>query len=152
MSKRRQSRLSLVALLAATAILALGAAPGRAATGGASGYTASAAAGELAFSPWRVAGASWYGGPSMWGATTACGQTLRPSTLGVANKTLPCGTAVKFRYHGRVLITRVIDRGPYVSGRSWDFTAAASEALGFEGVGRVRYAIATSFARAGAPR
>jgi rare lipoprotein A len=83
----------------------------------------------------------------MWGRDTACGETLRPKTLGVAHKSLPCGTTVKFVYRGRALITRVIDRGPYVSGRAWDLTQAASEALGFEGVGQVRYAIATNLAR-----
>ena len=36
----------------------------------------------------------------------------------------------------------MIDRGPYVDGRAWDLTKAASDALGFEGVGRVRYAVA----------
>jgi rare lipoprotein A len=137
--------------LALAAILALmaGAASGaKAATGGASSTTAEASEdGELAFSPFRYAGASWYGGPSMWGNKTACGQTLRPHTLGVAHKTLPCGTTVKFVYHGHVLVTQVIDRGPYVKGRAWDFTKAASEALDFEGVGRVRYAIALSYAR-----
>ena len=102
---------------------------------------------ELSFTPYRYAGASWYGGPSMWGRTTACGRTLRPSTLGVAHKTLPCGTTVKFLYHGRTLVTQVIDRGPYVKGRAFDLTQAASEALGFEGVGRLRYAVALSYAR-----
>jgi len=137
--------LALAALLALMAGAATGA---KAETGGASSYTASAPAGsELAFSPFRYAGASWYGGPGMWGRSTACGRTLRPSTLGVAHKSLPCGTTVKFVYHGRVLITQVIDRGPYVDGRAWDFTQAASEALGFEGVGRVRYAVALSYAR-----
>jgi rare lipoprotein A len=119
-----------------------------AATGGASSASG-AAEGDLAFSPYRYAGASWYGGPSMWGRKTACGQTLRPKTLGVAHKTLPCGTTVKFAYHGHVLVTQVIDRGPYVKGRAWDFTAAASEALALEGVGRVRYAVALSYARVG---
>lgn len=137
--------------LALAAILALmaGAATGaKAATGGAGSYTATAPdGGELAFSPFRYAGASWYGGTSMWGRKTACGQTLRPSTLGVAHKALPCGTTVKFVYHGRALVTQVIDRGPYVNGRAWDFTQAASEALGFGGVGRVRYAIALNYAR-----
>jgi rare lipoprotein A len=94
----------------------------------------------------RTAGASWYG-PGLWGNHTACGQTLRPNTLGVAHKTLPCGTTVKFVYHGKALITQVIDRGPYVRGRAWDLTAAASEALGLEGVGQVRYAVATNLAR-----
>lgn len=137
--------LALAAILAMMAGLATGA---KAATGGASGYTATAPdGGELAFSPFRYGGASWYGGPSMWGRQTACGATLRPSTLGVAHKTLPCGTTVKFVYHGHVLVTQVIDRGPYVKGRAWDFTKAASEALGFEGVGRVRYAVALNYAR-----
>jgi rare lipoprotein A len=118
----------------------------KASTGGASGPTAGSSGEEIAFSPYRYAGASWYGGPSLWGNETACGQTLRPHTLGVAHKTLPCGTTVKFVYHGHVLVTQVIDRGPYVKGRAWDLTKAASEELGLEGVGRVRYAVALNYA------
>jgi rare lipoprotein A (peptidoglycan hydrolase) len=137
--------LALAALLALFAGMATGA---KASTGGASSFSASSSEGsELAFTPFRYAGASWYGGTSMWGRSTACGQTLRPRTLGVAHKSLPCGTTVKFVYHGHVLITKVIDRGPYVTGRAWDFTQAASEALGFEGVGRVRYAVAIDYTR-----
>lgn len=137
--------LVLAAALALLAGLATGA---KAATGGASSLTPAApASGAIAFSSYRYAGASWYGGPSLWGHRTACGNTLRPKTLGVAHKRLPCGTTVKFVYHGHVLITHVIDRGPYVKGRAWDFTKAASEALGFPGVGRVRYAVAIGYAR-----
>ena len=148
MTTIRQNTLRWALLLAALLALMAGAATGaKASTGGASSTTASSAGGELAFSPFRYAGASWYGGPSMWGRTTACGRTLRPSTLGVANKTLPCGSTVKFVYHGRALVTQVIDRGPYVKGRAFDLTQAASEALGFEGVGRLRYAVALSYAR-----
>ncbi len=136
-----------LALAAVLALLAGAATGAKAATGGASSTAASAAeADDLAFGPFRYAGASWYGGPSMWGRKTACGRTLRPSTLGVAHKTLPCGTTVKFVYHGHALVTQVIDRGPYVKGRAWDFTQAASEALDFDGVGRIRYAIALSYA------
>jgi rare lipoprotein A (peptidoglycan hydrolase) len=135
--------LVLAVLLAVFAGAATGA---KASPGGAASYTASAPdGGELAFSPFRYAGASWYG-PGLWGNKTACGSTLRPSTLGVAHKTLPCGTTVKFVYHGRALVTQVIDRGPYIHGRAWDLTKAASDALGFEGVGRVRYAIALNYA------
>jgi rare lipoprotein A len=94
----------------------------------------------------RSAEASWYG-PGLWGNKTACGQTLRPNTLGVAHKTLPCGTTVKFVYHGHALITQVIDRGPYIKGRAWDLTQAASEALDLEGIGNVRYAVALTLAR-----
>lgn len=150
MTTIKQDTLRWALVLAALLALMAGAATGaKASTGGAAttAPTAAASEGVLAFSPFRYAGASWYGGPSMWGRSTACGQTLRPGTLGVAHKTLPCGTTVKFVYHGHVLVTRVIDRGPYVKGRAWDFTQAASEALGLEGVGRVRYAVALAYAR-----
>jgi rare lipoprotein A (peptidoglycan hydrolase) len=143
-----QTTLRWALVLAAVLALMAGAATGaKAETGGASSYAPGASqGGEIAFSPFRYAGASWYGGPTMWGRSTACGQTLRPHTLGVANKTLPCGTTVKFVYHGHALVTRVIDRGPYVKGRAFDLTKAASEALGFRGVGRLRYAVALSYA------
>jgi hypothetical protein len=147
MTTIKQTSLRWAVLLAAMLALMAGAATGAKASTGGAGPTASAPGADLAFSPFHYAGASWYGGPSMWGRSTACGKTLRPSTLGVAHKTLPCGTTVKFVYHGRVLVTQVIDRGPYVDGRAWDFTKAASEALGFDGVGRVRYAVALSYAR-----
>ncbi len=142
-------------------VLALAIAPGAgAATGGATAIPVAAEAGEgttttasmpfeeaeLSFTPFRFAGASWYGGRSMWGRHTACGQVLRPSTVGVANKRLPCGTPVKFIWRGRSIVAPVIDRGPYVRGRAWDLTSAAAEALGFEGVGRIRYAVAVRYA------
>ena len=41
----------------------------------------------------------------------------------------------------------MIDRGPYVKGRAWDLTAAASEALASKASGQVRYAVALSYAR-----
>jgi rare lipoprotein A (peptidoglycan hydrolase) len=146
MTTIKQTSLRWAVCLAAMLALMAGAATGaKASTGGASS-TASAPGADLAFSAFRYAGASWYG-PGLWGNKTACGATLRPSTLGVAHKTLPCGTTVKLVYHGHALVTRVIDRGPYVKGRAFDLTQAASEALGFEGVGRVRYAVAHSYAR-----
>jgi hypothetical protein len=82
----------------------------------------------------RPAGASYYG-PGLYGNGVACGGTLWPDTLGVANKTLPCGTMVKLRYRGRSVTVPVIDRGPYVAGRSYDLTAATKARLGFPGVG-----------------
>jgi len=68
--------------------------------------------------------------------TTSCG-TLRPTTLGVAHKTLPCGTKVAFFYRGRSITVPVVDRGPYRRGFTWDLTEAAAEKLGFEGIGKV---------------
>jgi rare lipoprotein A (peptidoglycan hydrolase) len=158
-----------IALLAgALAVLAFATSPGaQAATGGAAsavpvsaeeeapteeGTTVAASAfneAELSFTPYRIAGASWYGGKTMWGRHTACGQILRPSTIGVANKTLPCGTPVKFVWHGHSVIAPVIDRGPYVTGRSWDLTSAAAESLEFEGIGRIQYAVAIEYAAKG---
>ena len=78
--------------------------------------------------------ASYYG-PGLYGATLACGGILRPDTLGVANKTLPCGTKVSLRYHARSITVTVIDRGPYVAGREFDLTAATKTRLGFPGLG-----------------
>ena len=82
----------------------------------------------------RHAVASWYG-PGFYGGRTACGQTLEPGTLGVANKTLPCGTKVTLRYHGHQATVPVIDRGPYVAGRDYDLTAATKSRLGFGSTG-----------------
>ncbi len=118
-----------------------------AATAAAAEVTASY--GGLAFTPFKVAGASWYGGKTMWGRSTACGQVLRPTTVGVANKTLPCGTPVKFVWHGHSIVAPVIDRGPYVKGRAWDLTSAAAEALEFEGIGQIHYAVAIEYASKG---
>ena len=59
----------------------------------------------------RLRRATWYG-PGLYGNRTACGQTLRRSTLGVAHRTLPCGTPVTF-YHRGPLRDRERDRpGP----------------------------------------
>jgi hypothetical protein len=149
--RRAPKRLRWAASLAALSILAFGAGSAQAGPGGASPVASTTAGQDLVFSPFRSAGASWYG-PGLYGNRTACGQTLRATTIGVAHRNLPCGTVVKFVYHGRAVLAPVIDRGPYVKGRAWDLTAAASEALEFEGVGMVRYAVAVSYARAGAAR
>jgi rare lipoprotein A len=82
---------------------------------------------------YRNALASWYG-PGLYGNGVACGGTLTPSTIGVANKTLPCGTKVKFRYHGHSVTAPVIDRGPYSGNREFDLTEATKNKLHFPGV------------------
>ncbi len=81
--------------------------------------------------------ASWYG-PTATGQTTACGVPLTRWTLGVAHRTLPCGTPVALYYKGRTVVVPVIDRGPYVKGRTWDLTHATFVALaGDDGLIRV---------------
>jgi rare lipoprotein A (peptidoglycan hydrolase) len=85
---------------------------------------------------YRPAEASYYG-PGLYGNGTACGQTLTPSTVGVANKTLPCGSKVTLRYHGNTVTVPVIDRGPYAGNREYDLTAATKAKLGFGSTGTV---------------
>jgi rare lipoprotein A len=85
---------------------------------------------------YRRALASWYG-PGLFGNKLGCGGTLSAGSLGVANKSLPCGTKVTIRHRGRVVRVPVIDRGPYVGGREYDLTAATARKLGFSGHGPV---------------
>jgi hypothetical protein len=73
--------------------------------------------------------ATWYG-PGFYGRRTACGQRLRKATLGVAHKTLPCGTLVELFKDGRTVTVPVIDRGPFRRGTSYDLTYATAQALG----------------------
>lgn len=75
--------------------------------------------------------ASWFG-PGFYGNKTACGQTMSPTIVGVANRTLPCGTLVKFAYKGHTLTVPVVDRGPYAKGIEWDLTAGAAQELGLQ--------------------
>ncbi len=72
--------------------------------------------------------ATWFG-PGFYGKKTACGQTMSPVIVGVANRTLPCGTLVLVDYRGHALTVPVIDRGPYSHGATWDLTAGAASAL-----------------------
>ncbi len=83
--------------------------------------------------------ATWYG-PGFFGNRTACGQRLTRTTVGVAHKTLPCGSKVVLRYKGSYVRTTVIDHGPYANGAKWDLTQATAEALGFEYTDEVRVA------------
>ncbi|HVF52806.1 MAG TPA: septal ring lytic transglycosylase RlpA family protein [Actinomycetota bacterium] len=75
--------------------------------------------------------ATWYG-PGFYGNSTACGQRLDYGTLGVAHRTLPCGTKVSVYYRGRSITVTVIDRGPYTSA-NWDLTGETARRLGFSG-------------------
>ena len=69
-------------------------------------------------------------GPGFYGKRTACGVILRRRTIGVANRTLPCGTEVQIYYQGNVVTVPVIDRGPYSHHANWDLTMATGRALG----------------------
>ena len=79
--------------------------------------------------------ATWYG-PGFYGNSTACGQVYDESILGVAHRTLPCGTWVTLLYNGIVLSVPVIDRGPY-SSADWDLSAGTAKLLGFSGLQQI---------------
>ena len=77
---------------------------------------------------YRESVASWYDDAG----ATACGFHAH---FGVANRDLPCGTAVTFDEGGRTVTAVVDDRGPFISGREWDLNQNTAAALGFDGVG-----------------
>lgn len=87
--------------------------------------------------------ATWYG-PGFWGRRTACGKTLKKTTIGVAHKKLPCGTRVVFAHNGRWVRAKVIDRGPYNGAYEWDLTKRLAKRLGFlySTSGKLRVAVA----------
>ena len=73
--------------------------------------------------------ATWYG-PGFYGNRTACGERLTKQMVGIADRTLPCGTPVSLTYNGQTLTLPVIDRGPYANGVTIDLTHAAAQELG----------------------
>jgi rare lipoprotein A (peptidoglycan hydrolase) len=79
-----------------------------------------------------------YFGPGFFGHRTACGQILTRALVGVAHRTLPCGTLVQVSYAGRNLTVPVVDRGPYGRrGAKWDLTAGAARSLGIRETVRI---------------
>jgi hypothetical protein len=90
----------------------------------------------LTITVYRPSMATQYG-PGFYGHRTACGQKLTKSTIGLANRTLKCGTKVAVYYQGRTMIVPVIDRDPYANGADWDLTEATGQALGIAGTAQV---------------
>jgi rare lipoprotein A (peptidoglycan hydrolase) len=101
----------------------------RAVTGSAAVASASAAPPSVSVTVYRPSIATLYG-PGFYGRRTACGVVLHRYTIGLANRTLPCGTPVAVYYQGRTLIVPVIDRGPYAHHADWDLTMATGRILG----------------------
>ena len=103
---------------------------------GQSGLQRHGRAPAVAVTVYRRSIATLYG-PGFWGHRTACGVILRRRTIGVANRTLPCGTEIQVYWKGSVITVPVIDRGPYAHNANWDLTMATARALGMEGTGVV---------------
>lgn len=85
---------------------------------------------------YRPARATWYG-PGFYGRKTACGQVMSHALLGVAHRTLPCGTPVAVYFRGHTLTVPVIDRGPFANGARYDLTSATAQAVGMTGTSTV---------------
>ncbi|MDP2181046.1 MAG: septal ring lytic transglycosylase RlpA family protein [Actinomycetota bacterium] len=91
-------------------------------------------------SGWNSARVSWYG-PGFYGNTMAGGGALRRDSMVVAHRSMAFGTRIQFEYNGRSCTAVVMDRGPYVGGRTFDLGPGTARALGFSGVGTVRYRV-----------
>jgi rare lipoprotein A len=98
--------------------------------------TAAATTPSLTTTVYRPSLATQYG-PGFYGQRTACGEKLKPGTIGVANRTLKCGESVAIYYRGRTLVVPVIDRGPYANGADWDLTEATGRVLGIDGTAQI---------------
>jgi rare lipoprotein A (peptidoglycan hydrolase) len=131
MHLHRTTARAALALALGLSIPALHAVTALGSTGGASAPTTPSASNAPASSASvRPTGVATWFGPGFYGNKTACGQTLTPTVIGVANRTLPCGTLIRVSYHGHALTVPVLDRGPYAHGADWDLTAGAAHALG----------------------
>ena len=127
------------AALTAAVLAAAVALPAAASTGTGSGGASANAQDypqQATAANYRPARATWYG-PGFFGHHTACGATLTHHTLGVAHKSLPCGTKVALRYHGHTIVVPVIDRGPYSRGVDYDLTEATAHKLGMTQTSRL---------------
>ena len=136
-----RARIGLRAAAVSLLVLGIGVAGAEAGSGGigddsGSGAGTATASGVETVNPQL---ATWYG-PGLFGNKTACGQTLKRKTLGVAHRTLPCGTKVEIHYKGDVVRTKVIDRGPYANDAKWDLTQKTARLLGFTGVDEIQVA------------
>ena len=81
------------------------------------------------------------------GKTMASGVILSSDMMIVAHKTLPFGTLLKIinPRTGKYVIAKVMDRGPYITGRVLDLNAAVADALGITGLGKVEYKRVSSY-------
>ena len=130
---QRSLVLAAVALLAATAALAL--------SGGGAGRKSPATAGPAAAGGWyeALAGAR---SPAASGVRTACGKLLTPGSLGVSHPVLPCGERLVVAFGGVEVQTTVIDRSAPQPGRQLELTAALAQRLGVKGTQRIRWRLA----------
>jgi peptidoglycan lytic transglycosylase len=70
---------------------------------------------------------------------TASGDDTRPEDFTAAHRSLPLGTLVHVnnQENGRIVVVRITDRGPFVSGRIVDLSQIAARELGISGLMQV---------------
>ena len=98
--------------------------------------TAAASAPSVSVTLYRRSIATLYG-PGFYGHKTACGVKLTKQTVGVANRTLKCGTKVAIYYRGHTMVVPVIDRGPYANHADWDLTMVTGKQVGMTETERI---------------
>jgi rare lipoprotein A (peptidoglycan hydrolase) len=81
-------------------------------------------------------------GPTAARRRTACGKPFFKTTEGVAHPVLPCGVRLYIRFHGREVLTQVVDRGPNVPGRDLDLTKALANRLDLHGTQTIQWRFA----------
>jgi rare lipoprotein A (peptidoglycan hydrolase) len=81
-------------------------------------------------------------GPTPPHRRTACGEAFTKETQGVAHPVLPCGVKVYIRFHGREVLTEIVDRGPNVPGREFDIAKALADRLDLHGTQTIKWRFA----------
>jgi hypothetical protein len=94
-------------------------------------------------SGWYAALAGVRGRP-LAGKVSGCGTLLSPRTLGVDHPVLPCGAKIFVAFGGKIVLTTVVDRGPFTPRPDFEVTPALGDLLRLRGVQQIRW----SFARA----
>jgi rare lipoprotein A (peptidoglycan hydrolase) len=72
----------------------------------------------------------------------ACGIVVGPNTPGVAHPVLPCGVKIYVEYHGKEVLTQVVDNGHTAPGRVFDVTLPVAKLLGLQGSQLIRWRFA----------
>jgi rare lipoprotein A len=77
------------------------------------------------------------------GRRSASGEIINPKNLTAAHKSLRFGTMVRVtnKKNGRIVVVRIIDRGPFIRGRVIDLSPAAARVLGFSGLAPVTLSV-----------
>jgi hypothetical protein len=88
---------------------------------------------------WYHASAAATGRDLTPGGTTACGQRVMGSTIGIAHPVFPCGVKLYVGHDDTEVLTQVIGRGPEAPNVQFGLTDALARALGVDGRKTVRW-------------